>query len=349
MCVNTMVDENEIYVPIQYDERGVADFVRQKSPKFIEVGIQYGMITPGHTLDDYLLDAIFDPAGFECATAHNQQGAGKSNFIIQEAAVLAEARLRKKLKDTGFLRAPTEHEIWNAVLDSIVFTPADFVTMLEAIDQSETDRLDFVIWDDIQLEYTSSTFKTDIDQYAAIDSMFAVVRTKVACVFITIPNIGRLPKNVKDNLTIELYVGKNRRVQFRKLFRLPSNRRVESNLFKPVIQPNIQFDLFDIPAWAWKRYEGMRKDIADKALANLKGVTNMETMEGYVSLLDAVKIVKDNGLKWGIQSIQQMASRKIIKKQEINGELCIERESLMAAVESEKYTRIPLEAPKDTP
>ena len=344
-----MVDENEIYVPIQYDERGVADFQKQRTPKFIEVGIQYGMIIPGHDLNDYMLDAIFDPSGFECATAHNQQGAGKSNFIMQEAAVLAEARLRKNLQDGGYLRGPTEEEIWDAVLSSIVFTPADFVTMLEGIDQSETDRLDFVIWDDIQLEYTSSTFKTDIDQYAAIDSMFAVVRTKVACVFITIPNIGRLPKNVKDNLTIELYVGKNRRVQFRKLFRLPSNRRVESNLFKPVIQPNIQFDLFDIPAWAWKRYEGMRKDIADKALANLKGVTNMETMEGYVSLLDAVKIVKDNGLKWGIQSIQQMASRKIIKKQEINGELCIERESLMAAVESEKYTRIPLEAPKGTP
>ena len=344
-----MVDENEIYKPIQYDERGVADFKTQRAPKFIEIGIQYGMITPGHTLDDYMLDAIFDASGFECATAHNQQGSGKSNFIMQKAAVIVAARLKQKLKDGGYLRNPTEKEIWNGVLDSIVFTPADFVTKLEAIDQNETNRLDFVIWDDIQLEYTSSTFKTDIDQYAAIDSMFAVVRTKVACVFITIPNIGRLPKNVKDNLTIELYVGKNRRVQVRKLFRLPSNRKVESNLFKPIIQPNIQFDLFDIPAWAWARYEGMRKDIADKALANLKGVTNMENMDGFISLIEAVTIVRDSGLKWGIQSIQQMASRKIIKKQEINGELCIDKQSLMDVVAAEKHTTPSLEVPMDTP
>ena len=293
-------------------------------------------------MDDYMLDAIFDPSGFECGVAHNQQGSGKSNFVMQRAAVLAEARLRSQLQEAGEMRGPKEYEVWDMVLDSIVFTPSDFVRKLEGIDLDVVNRLDFIIWDDIQLEYTSSTFKTDVDQYAAIDSMFAVVRTKVACVYITIPNISRLPKNIKDNVTFEMYVGKNRKVQIRKIYRLPGQRRIESNLFKPIIEKSRFFDLFDIPAWVWKRYEGMRKEIADIALANLKGVTNMEGIEGFVTLTEAVKIVKDNNLRWGIQSLQQMSSRGIIKKQTINGDLCLNLESLMGVVEAEKYT-----SPKD--
>lgn len=329
------------------EETANSVFEAPKLPSFVRVGMDYGMIIPGHSIDDYMLDAIFDPSGFECAVAHNQQGSGKSNFTMQRCAVLAYERIKADLKSKGYLRGPTEEEVWDMVLESIVFTPSDFVKKLEAIDQATMNRLDFVIWDDIQLDYTSSTFKTDVDQYAAIDSMFAVVRTKVACVFITIPNITRLPKNVKDNITFEIYVGKNRKAQIRKIFRLPGQRNINSNLFKPIIQRSFTFNLFDIPAWAWKKYEEMRKDIGDKALAKLKGVTNMEDAEGYITLPEAAKIVKDNGVRWGIQSIQQMASRKIIKKQEINGEMRVELDSLMAAVEAESYNGSQKEAQRD--
>ena len=89
----------------------------------------------------------------------------------------------------------------------------------------------------------------------------------------------------------------------------------------------------------------MRREITNIALANLKGATNMEDGEGYMPLTEAVKIVKDNGLKWGIQSLQQMSSRKIIKKQLINGELCLERDSLMSVIEAETYT-VPVETPQ---
>ena len=335
---------DETYIP----ETGDSIFESPKIPNFVRVGMEYGMITPGNTFDDYMLDAIFDPSGFECAVAHNQQGSGKSNFVMQRASVLAYERIKDDLNNAGTPREPTDEEIWGTVLDSIVFTPSDFVRKLEAINQDETERLDFVIWDDIQLEYTSSTFKTDIDQYAAIDSMFAVVRTKVSCVFITIPNITRLPKNVKDNITFEMYVGKNRKAQIRKIFRLPGQRNINSNLFKPIIQRSIVFDLFAIPAWAWKRYEGMRKNIADKALANLKGATNMEDMEGYITLPEAAVVVKDNGLRWGILSLQQMASRKIIKKQEIKGVMMVELVSLLAAVKAENHIASPEASQKDT-
>ena len=58
------------------DARGVADYTQENLPTFIRVGIEYGMITPGHDIDEYGLDAVFDPSGFECGAAHNQQGAG---------------------------------------------------------------------------------------------------------------------------------------------------------------------------------------------------------------------------------------------------------------------------------
>lgn len=323
--------------PLKQDA-GLYDQQTRKLKSFVKVGVEYGMITPGHALDDYLQDALFDPSGFECVVAHNQQGAGKSNCVMQKASNLARARIRREIKESGNIGAPKEAEVWDRVLQSLVFTPADFVKKLEQIDLEKGDRLDFIIWDDIQLEYTSSSFKTDVDQYAAIDSMFAVIRKKVAVVFITIPNISRLPKNVKDNVTFELYVGKNRKVQIRKIYRLPGQRRIESNLFKPIIQRSVLFDLFDIPAWAWTRYEVMRLEITNIALANLKGATNMEDGEGYIPLTEAVKIAKDNGIKWGIQSLQQLSSRKIIKKQLINSELCLELVSLMNVIEAEKYT-----------
>jgi len=300
------------------------------SGHFVDIGIQYGMIQPGYTFDDYMVEAVKDPSGCETVCWHGQQGSGKSNNTLQSAIAPVTHSLTQYFK-----REPTELELWEAILDRIVFTPADFVQKLEAIDSDE--RLDVIIWDDIQLNYTSSAFKLDMEQYAAIDSMFAVIRTKVALVYITIPNITRLPKNVKDNVTFEKFVGKNRLVQTRKVYRLPGTKDINSNLFKPVIGKPCFFNIFDIPAWAWKRYEKMRKNIANEALATLKGVVNMEDVEGFLTLPDAVKYVRDNGLKWGIQSIQQMASRGIIPKQMVNGEFCIQEDVLRKIIEAETY------------
>jgi len=304
----------------------------EKVAKHVEVGMRYGLIQPGYDIDEYLGDAVIDPSGFECAVIHGQQSAGKSNFALQRAFAVLFAYL---LHTNG--KRPTEREVWNAVLDCIVFLPSDFIKKLEAIDQDVEPRLPIVIWDDIQLDYTSSAFRIDIQQYAAVDSMFAVIRTKVAVVLITIPNITRLPKNVKDNVTFEMFIGKNRRAQIRRVYRLPGTRYINSNLFKPIIQESFLFNLFDIPPWVWVRYEAMRKEIGDRALANLKGVTDMEEVEGYIPITEAVKIVKDNGVKWGIQTVQQLASRRILQKQMINGEMCINEEHLMSVIKAETY------------
>ena len=297
---------------------------------FVDIGIKYGMIQPGYRFEDYMIEAVRDPSGCETVCWHGQQGSGKSNNALQSAAPVVHHTLTKYLQ-----REPTELELWEEILSRIVFTPAEFVRKLESIDSD--DRLDVIIWDDIQLNYTSSAFKLDMEQYAAIDSMFAVIRTKVALIYITIPNITRLPKNVKDNVTFERFVGKNRLVQTRKIYRLPGTDDINSNLFKPILYEAEFFNIFDIPGWAWKRYEAMRKKIADEALSKLKGVTNMADVEGFLTLPQAVRMIKDNGLKWGIQSIQQLASRGIIPKQIINGEFCISEEKLKEIIEAEIY------------
>lgn len=297
----------------------------------IRLGIQYGLLKQGHHLDDYLLDAVRDPSGSETVCYHGQQGSGKSNKALQTAKPIVLYTLTQELG-----RPPTESELWRSILDRLVFSPSDFVRKLEAVDKD--DRLDVVIWDDIQLNYTSSTFKTDIEQYSAIDSMFAVIRTKVAVVLITIPNISRLPKNIKDNVTFEVFVGKNRLVQIRKIFRLPNIKdRLDSNVFKPIIDKPASFDLFAIPAWVWNMYETLRKKIANEALAALKGVTDMTDIEGYLTIPDTVRVARDHGRSWGAMSIQQMASRNMLRKQKINGELCIEEKSLLDLIEAEKY------------
>ena len=289
--------------------------VKDPIPRHVEVGMEYGLIKLGEDLDSYLTKASFDPSGFECACAHGQQGAGKSNYMLQRVAAIKKASFFRDHK-----RFPTERELWDLVLKSIVFTPTDFIEKLEQIKEIG-ERIDVVLWDDIQLEYTSSTFKTNIDQYSAIDSMMAVIRTKCAITLITIPNITRLPKNVKDNVTFEVFVGKNRKVQIRRLFRLPGQKRIDSNLFKPIIQRPRIFDLYAIPPWAWKKYEGMRQNIANKALANLKEATDMEDETAYTKVWEL-----GSKLSISANTIQQMGSRGIIPTKMVRGALCVPTE-----------------------
>lgn len=284
-------------------------------PRHVEVGIEYGLIKKGEDIDGYLTKASFDPAGFECVCAHGKQGSGKSNYMLQRTATIKKASFFRDHK-----RFPTERELWTLVLEAIVFTPTDFIEKLESVKEMG-ERLDVVLWDDIQLEYTSSTFKTNIDQYAAIDSMMAVIRTKCAITLITIPNITRLPKNVKDNVTFEVFVGQNRKVQIRRIFRLPGQKRIDSNLFKPIIQRPRIFDIYDIPNWAWRKYEAMRQEIANKALANLKKATDMEDAD------DFTEVWKLGGqLSVSANTLQQMGSRGIIPVKMVNGTLCVPNE-----------------------
>ena len=97
------------------------------------------------------------------------------------------------------------------------------------------------------------------------------------------------------------------------------------------------FDIYQVPAWAWAEYEAKRIKLANEALTILKAATNMETLEGYIPIFVAVKIAKAESMKWGIASIQQWISRGVLVGQKVNNQLCVNEDSLRAAIEAEKY------------
>jgi len=295
---------------------------------FLDLGLQYGLLIDGWGLEDYLLDAAFREEGYETVAIQAVQGSGKSSRGLQMVGWIKEQELRNTLG-----REPTERELWDSVLDAIIFKPSDFVSRLESV--PDNNPLSVLMWDDIGVHYTSSTYKTDIEQYAAIDATWAAIRTKVHVVILTIPNITRLAKNLKDNLTFEVFLGKNQLEQVRRIFRLPGTKYIDSNTFKPIIGKPFKFDLFKVPLWAWKKYYKMRLKLANEALAVLKGVTDMEELENYVPIIEARKIVREYNVNWSMSTLQQHCSRGVLRGRKLNGVLHIDKEYLIEVLKAE--------------
>jgi len=181
------------------------------------------------------------------------------------------------------------------------------------------------MWDDVGVHYTSSRFKTDILEYEAVDSVWAAIRTKVAVVILTIPMIGRLAKNLKDNLTFEVYLGRNQKEMIKRLFYLPGLDSITPNFFKITVEYPGAFDLYDVPPWVWAKYWKMRVKLTNEAIATLKGATNMEELEGYISVKEAASWSRLNPT-----SIQQAISRGVYSGRKINRVLHILREDMNA-------------------
>jgi hypothetical protein len=298
-------------IEIDYDQNVQKNGV--KIPSFIEAGIKYGHIKEGYILKNYLEDAVANN-GYETIGIHGVQGSGKSTLTLQTGADIAYPLLRKELG-----RDPTEQELWTKVLEALVFKPAQFINKLEAVKRNE--RLPFILWDDVGVHYTNTAFRLDMELYSSIDSMWAVIRTKVAICVVNIPLFMRLAKNIKDNLTFEVYVGRNHMVQVRRLFYLPGQKYIDENLFKPIIGEPYEFNIFDVPKWVWDQYWEMRLDLTEEALANLKESTDMGDNANWVP-------VKQVALELGkaASSIAQDVSRGAYEGKKIKGVMCIARQ-----------------------
>lgn len=265
-------------------------------PVPVKLGVYFGFLIPGHTLEDYLLDGA-DPVnqGYETVLIWGVQGSGKSCRMLQMGFwVLGD---------------------WELVLKCLVFRPRDVVDRLEAVPDDQ--RLAMLLWDDIGVHYPSSTFKTDIASYEAIDSTWASIRTKVGIVITTIPLSDRLAKNIKDNVTMEVFLGKNQMELVYRIFRLPGFRSLQANFFKAMVEEPERFNLYDVPAWVWNRYWVMRLKLAREALETLKGVVEVDG-SNYISCLDAGGI-----LKISPNTVQQMISRGTVRGRKIKGVMSI--------------------------
>ena len=86
-----------------------------------------------------------------------------------------------------------------------------------------------------------------------------------------------------------------------------------------------KFNLYKVPLWAWKRYYKKRQRLVNEALATLKGATNMEDIEGYIPILDAMKLCREHGVRWRASTIQQSISRGVLRGQKLNGMLHVDK------------------------
>lgn len=278
-------------------------------PKTVELAETFGIIIPNFTLEDYLLRAV-EIGGYETIIIWGVQGSGKSSRMLQ--------MLHWIYKD------------WDVVLDSLVFKPSEFVERLESIGDNE--RMPAIGWDDIGVHYTSSTFKTDIKQYEAIDQTWAAIRTKVNVIIVTIPIIDRLAKNVRDNMTFEVFLGRNQKEMISRIYRLPGLKREYSNFFKVGLEKARTFNLYDVPPDTWLKYWTKRIKLTNEALAHLKSVTDMEEIEDYIRVLDVPKFYPK--FKISPTTIQQNISRGVLRGKKIQGQLHVLQEDLELYVES---------------
>lgn len=321
----------------------MSEIDKKKPPRHVEIGIEYGLIKPKYNFKDYIQEAVVLKNGFETIVVDGVQRAGKSNLSLQISGWAKEASIRIKRGDKWLFpgwdnKSPVdEMELWELVLHDLVFKTSDFVNTLEQVPEGLV--LDSLLWDDINAHFTNTQFKINPQEYSAVDSTFTVVGTSCKVIVVNIPNLTRLAKNVKDNCTFEIFVGKNKLRKMMRIFRLPGTKRMEMNLFKVDVEPPSDFDIYKIPAWAWEKYEALRIKLAKEALQILKASTNMEDMGGFVPLGKAVEICQEYEVPWGVMTLQQLGSRQVIPKQMINQQFCVDEKTLRTLLESEKVAR----------
>ena len=267
-------------------------------PRIYQIAKAFGLIHEGWTLQEYLLDAVKNQ-GYETVYIWGQQGSGKSSRMLQMGYWV--------------------YQDWDLVLKNIVFKPSEFVKRLRKVPKGK--RIPCLLWDDIGVHYTSSTFKTDIKQYEAVDAAWAAIRTKCNVIVITSPLIDRLAKNVKDNITFEVFIGKNQMEMIRRIIRLPGIEKMESNLFKYIIERVRPFNLYDVPKDVFQQYWDMRLQLTEEALERLDKTIGEESLEDLIRVTDAA-----NELGMSVMSLLDAITRGACKKRMINGVAYITKE-----------------------
>jgi hypothetical protein len=240
--------------------------------KLLAQATQFGLIVPGRTVRGYMEWAI-ENNRFECVYIWGFQGSMKSNETLQQ----------------GFWI----YKDWDQVIKHLVFRPGKSEYGAQKLLDSLGigNRIPWMGWDDMGVHYPSTTYKTNIQQYEAVDALFAAIRTKCSVITINSHVIDRTPKNIKDNISIEMFIGRNQMVMSERICRLPSYDRIESYFFKvPIEEPHI-FDYTLVPKDVWDEYWQLRLQLAEEALQKLGEAygDEMPDLSNYVSLYDIVE------------------------------------------------------------
>jgi hypothetical protein len=278
--------------------------------KIVQTAIKFGLIVPGWTLEDYIRHAA-EEGKYATCVIWGEQSSGKSNRLLQQ----------------GFW----VYRDWDKVLENLVFKPLELKAHLKSIKKGL--RYPWVGWDDVGVHYTSNAFRTNIVEYEAIDSVWTSLRVKCSVVSLTIPNINRLARNLKDNVSHEVYLGQNQMEQVQRIVRLQSFNKLEAEVFKVLIEGPRPFKLFSVPRDVFKEYWERRLTLTEEALEIMDAAVGPEDTEGYLTILEAARIAKEQGIKYGTSSIQQDISRGVIRGTKIGTRLYVWEEDFKENLE----------------
>ena len=282
--------------------------------KVLQHAMTFGLIIPDYTCKNYVELAV-EKGGYETLEIWGVQGSCKSNRTLQHGYWV--------------------YGDWDEVLKNVVFKPSGdpefgFVDRLKSIEHGK--RIPWLGWDDITVHFPSISWRTQMEQYGAVDSSWAAIRTKVNVISLNNPLIDRLPKNVKDNVTMEIFLGRNQVELVERIVRLPGLKQVESNFFKIQVEPLHKFDMYDVPTDVFKEYWEMRLNLADEAIQKLGDVYSKDEkvdLEKYVPISVPV-----NEFDLSPFTCSEWIRRGLVRHKKIAGQVCILKEDYDLIIKS---------------
>jgi len=277
--------------------------------KVLQMALDFGLVIPGYTLRNYIEHAV-EKGGYETIEVWGVQGSCKSNYCLQQGYWV--------------------HQDWDKVLKRVAFLadarelPAymerGFIQQLQAIPTGL--RVPWLDWDDCTVDLPCSSWRTNIEKYEAIDSAWAAIRTKATVISINNPLIDRLAKNIKDNITTEVFLGRNQTAQVERFIRLPGLKRIESNFFKLQVEPKHKINMYDVPKDVFSEYNDLRLALADYAIHKMgQAFDESPNVDQYISINEVVQT-----LKLSPHTIMDMASRGGVRSKKVHGLLYILRQ-----------------------
>lgn len=216
---------------------------------------------------------------------------------------------------------------WDMVLANLVFKPGKeergFLGYLKRIPPGSRTR--WTGWDDLGVHFPNTAWRTDMPKYQAIDAAWAAIRTKISTVTTNNPLIDRVAKNIKDNISIEVFLGPNQAMQAERFCRIPGLKKVDSFFFKVLIESSTKFDYTVVPSDVWKEYWDLRLRLADEAIQKLDDAyeDEPEDMSQYVQDYE----IYDQGIALP-SKVMTYAARGLITMIRVGGKRYIPREDV---------------------
>jgi len=289
----------------------------------LRLAITFGLVIPEYTMRDYILYAAESKAGYESIIYWGTQGSYKSSRTLACSYWV--------------------YQDWDTVLEEIVLMPdasgmrdkdymkRGFLQKLKMISRAEVAPC--LAWDDITVNMPNSTYKTDIEQYGAVDSAWAAIRTKIKVMLLNCPLIDRLGRNIKDNISIECFIGRNRVEMIERFIRLPGLKQLESNFYKIPIEPVHQFDYRYVPSDVFKEYFDLRLEIAEFAIKKM-GKAFKDEASVTQDLLTPFQAIEMTGL--APTTFTDLVRRNILSSEKINGKPYFKKTDVEALTELQK-------------